>query len=847
MLTAKEKHSDLFIIDANALCYRAFFALPALTNTKGMPTGAIYGFVNMLNKFLEGGKYGYIAACFDVSRDTFRQRKFSDYKIQRPKMPDDLVNQLTIIKKILAAFNISIFEYQGYEADDLIATLCKKSVEEGLNVKILTADKDLLQLISSKVSIIIPHKEKNILYDEKEVLNRFGVSPKLIPEVIALMGDATDNIPGVKGIGEKTAISLIKQYDNIENLLENIDSLKPQRVADLIKKDTNILNLSRELVELEDCVPLDFNLRDLELKTPNYKELFDIYKELEFRTFLKDLPIKDDELSNLNIAVNKESTKGYDKLRELIFISTPDNDSNYNFYTFIDENNIFKTDSPERLKSLFENVDINKIGFDLKQEFKVSNKLKFNINGKIFDVMIAAYLIDSSKTDFSLGGLIYDYLGLTVRNASPEKNLVLIARLYEVLRKKIEENNMESLFYDIEMPLVKILAKMEINGIALDLKLINSLSKDIEYKINGLENEIFTNASKKFNLNSPKQLAVILFQELGLPVIKRGKTGPSTNEFVLKQLSKDYKIAKLILEYRHLIKLKTGYIDSLPELVDKNTNRIHAYFNQVGTETGRLSMNNPNLQNIPIKTDISSQLRKAFVPKNKEDFIVSCDYSQIELRILAHMSKDKELTQAFKNGEDVHLHTAGLIYGVDKKNITADMRNVAKRINFAIVYGMSAYGLSQDLEINQDAAQSFIDTYFIKYNGVKEFIEKQIEFAKNNGFVTTIFGRKRFIREINSQNKSLREFSQRQAINSPIQGSSADIIKIAMINIDKEFDKEQLLSKMILQIHDELLFEVNNKELDLVKRIARDRMENVFKLDVPIKIDIKIGKNWLDA
>jgi DNA polymerase-1 len=836
----------LYLIDAAAFCYRAFYAIKGFTTSFGQPTNAVYGFVNILNKILKNHKPDYLAVCFDISRDTFRQKKFAEYKIQRPPMPDDLISQMPIIKDIIKAYGITIFEKQGFEADDLIATIAQKAKNIGLSVVIVTSDKDMLQLVDDNILVFSPYKDDGVSYDRKKIVERFGVGPERITDVISLMGDASDNIPSVPGIGEKTAESLINEFGSLENLLKNPDKIKSIKVRQAVKDNIQQINLNSELAILKRDVDIDVDFENLKTVPANYNELFRLFKYLEFKSFLKSLPHEDVAQDDVKITLLNEEefiSRVY-KSREVFLFGSLCED-----FTFSVQGEFARFDCRnENIKKILADPEIKKIGHDLKSVKIVLSKENVELDGLFFDTMIAGYLVNPAKSSLNLADLAWDHLGevLEAVSLNNDKSLGLILKIYPKLEKELIEKSLDKLFKELEMPLVEVLAKMEMRGIKLDVKLIAELSRDVEKKLIKLIEGIYSVSGTQFNINSPKQLAEVLFEKLKLPVVKRSKTGPSTDEEVLRALSSKHELPELLIEYRQLMKLKNTYIDTLPLLVDKNSGRIHTSFNQTGTETGRLSSSNPNLQNIPVKTEIGRNIRKAIISSGEDYFLISCDYSQIELRVLAHLSCDKNLIQAFNNDLDIHRATAGLIYGVEEKDVTSQMREMAKRVNFGIVYGLTSFGLSRDLGIPVIEAQNFIDAYFTRYPKVKDYIQEQINKAKKDGFVTTILGRRRYIPEINNKNQGIRQFAERQAVNAPIQGSASDLIKLAMIEIAKDISGRKLKSTMIMQIHDELVFDVVNNEKEQLIGLIRERMENVLKLSVPIKVDIKKGKNWLD-
>ncbi|MCX5695610.1 MAG: DNA polymerase I [Candidatus Omnitrophica bacterium] len=836
----------LYLIDATAFCYRAFYAIRGLSTTFGQPSGAIYGFINILNKLLKENKPEYLAACFDVSRDTFRAKKFAEYKIQRPPMPDDLSSQIPFIKEIISNYGIKILEKAGYEADDVIATLAKEAQAKGMHTVIISSDKDILQLVDKDIEVYSPYKDEGITYDEKMVLQRFGVKPSQVPDVISLMGDTADNIPGIPGIGEKTALGLISEFGSLDNLLADPEKIKKDKIRATLKENIKQIKLNKELALLVDDVKLDFSPQDLKIGEAKAKELARLFKHLEFKKFLKELNLGDATAADIKIEEwSEKDLKKFIASKEDLFLygDSPDN------LVFDQGGKILRLekDNPG-LKNILADPKIRKISHDLKK-LKVSlAKNDFSLEGLYFDTMLAAYVLNPSQGSYTLEAIASDYLDKFPHGKlfSPPEALSLIKDLKPKLEVELNKKKADKLFYDTEMPLAEVLAGMELWGIKLDLKLLKSLSLELEEKLTKLVKDIYKTSGSEFNINSPKQLRVVLFDELKLPVIKKTKTGPSTDEDVLNKLCAKHKLPALLLEYRQLTKLKTTYIDALLELADPKTARLHTSFNQAATETGRLSSSNPNLQNIPIKTEIGSKIRKAIIAGGKENCLISCDYSQIDLRILAHLSEDENLVSAFRRGLDIHKATAALIYGVEEKEVNSEMRDRAKRVNFGIVYGLTSYGLSKDLGIPFEDAQSFIDAYFSRYPGVKKYIDSQIAQAKKEGFVTTMLGRRRYLPQINSKNQAVRQFAERQAVNTPIQGSASDLIKLAMIAIDREIKKKELKSRMALQIHDELLFDLPKDELPALAGLVRERMENALKLNVPVKVDIKKGHNWLE-
>ena len=836
----------LYLLDAMAFCYRAFYAVRGLSTSFGQPTGAVYGFVNILNKIIKDNNPKYLAVCFDVSRNTFRSKIFAEYKIQRPPMPDDLSSQIPVIKEIVSAYGFSIIQKEGFEADDIIANYAKRAKALGVPVTIVSSDKDILQLVSDGVEVFSPYKDTGVTYDENMVEERFGVKPNQVADVISLMGDSADNIPGIPGIGEKTALGLIQEFGSLGNLLKNIENIDKEKIRESVRGNQDKIKLNKELVVLSGDLDIDFDLKALEIGDPDLVKLANLFKRLEFKKFLMGLGLKKDDSCKVHTeeCADKDLENVFKSGDELII--SMENPGNVFFYS---GSKIMHLDKiGDNFRIVLSNSKIKKIGHDLKRAKVVLAENSIVFEGLYFDTMIAAYLLNPSQPGYSLDNVALGYLDEIPHGGdiSPQEGLKLIKELKPKLENLLKEKSLLELFTQTEMPLADVLAEMELCGIKLDLKLLALLSKDLEKRLKKLIQEIYELSGSEFNINSPKQLRVVLFDNLKLPVIKKTKTGPSTDEEVLNKLSSKHKLPALLLEYRQLTKLKTTYVDALPELINKKTGKIHTSFNQCATETGRLSSSNPNLQNIPIKTDIGRNIRRAIIASSKENLLISCDYSQVELRMLAHLSKDENLIAAFIAGHDIHKITASLVYGIEEKDVTNEMRDTAKRVNFGIVYGLTSFGLSRDLNIPVDEAQVFIDAYFTRYPRVKEYIEGEIKKAQKDGYVTTILGRRRYIPEIKSKNMAVRQFAQRQAVNTPIQGSASDLIKLAMIHIRDEIKDKGLKSRMVLQIHDELLFDLPSSELASLVSLVRERMENVLKLDVPVTVDIKTGHNWLE-
>jgi len=886
-----ENSGRLFLIDGNSFCYRAFYAIRSLTNSKGQPTNAIYGFITMINKLIKEEKPEYLAIAFDLKGPTFRHKKFEEYKIHRKPMPDELIDQMPLIKEVVRGYNIPIFEMQGYEADDVLATLATKAADKGYDVYIVTGDKDMLQLVGPHIKVYNVHKE-GLIYDKAKVKERYGVPPDKIVDLIALMGDSSDNIPGVAGIGEVTAKKLMEDFGSLDKVLSAGDKIRSESLRKKITASREQAILSKELATVDREVPVKVDIGELGLKGPDNEKLYGLFSELEFKRLLKDFSapgkqlsgkynlIKDEgELEELikELAKQKEfaldfETTGTDPLScEPVGISFCWKEGTAYYVPIGDvEGGFDRCGLFERLRPLLEDRKKLKIGQNIKYEELLLATNGVKVEGPVFDTMVGSYLLNPSKMNHNLEDITLEYLG---RKKTPITDLIgegkkkitmkeveigkikdyccqdsdAAFRLKDVLEGQLVEKNLDKLFHEVEMPLLECLAEMELTGVAIDVDYLKKMSEEMEKQLDKITAEVYEIAGAEFNINSPKQLAEILFVKLKLPVVKKTKTGHSTDVEVLEALSAVHALPAELLKYREISKLKSTYVDALPQLVNPKTGRVHTSFNQTVTATGRLSSSDPNFQNIPIKTEMGRRIRKAFVPGAKGRLILSADYSQIELRVLAHFSRDKELLEAFEKDRDIHAHTASLIFGVRESEVTAEMRSIAKTVNFGIIYGMSPFGLSKELKIEVSKAKEFIDAYFEKYGRVKVFLEDLVEEARQDGYVTTILNRRRYLPEINSQNNSVRQFAERAAINAPIQGSAADLIKIAMINIHHVLKEKGLDSKMILQVHDELVFEVPDDEVEDMKEIVKTRMEEVVKLSVPVRVQVKTGKNWLEA
>jgi len=885
---------QLFIIDGSSYLYRAFYAIRHLSNAKGLPTNAIYGFVQMLLKVLKEHRPDYLAVIFDSKAPTFRSEVYKEYKANRPAMPESLSPQIPYVKKIIEGYRIALLEMAGYEADDLIGTVAKR-LESEVDVVIVTGDKDLLQLVSDRVQVYDSMKEKR--FGVEEVIQRFGVTPEQVVEVMGLAGDAIDNIPGIPGIGEKTALQLIKTYGSIENLLAHAEEIPQKKLKENVKTHGELARLSRRLATIHTDVPVPCRLEDFSLPPPDLKSLKEIFRELEFNKLLKELAEEKGPLSaerdyrlivdqdaflvllqdlkkTAYFSVDLETTSPYPMWADLVGISlsyAPDQA----FYVPLGhqgEGTARQLPLPwvlDRLKPILEDEKIKKVGQNIKYEWIVFKRYGIDLQGMDGDTMIASYLLNPTKHNHNLGEIAQEYLNRSVadykdvvgtgakalpfdqiemekaRDYSCEDADVTL-QLSHLLFPKLKEGGLKDLFDEVEMPLVIVLAKMERNGVKIDLDLLREYSKEIDIQLQQKIERIYGLAGEVFNINSSQQLGKILFDKLKLPVVKKTKTGYSTDVDVLTKLSLRHDLPLEILGYRNLNKLKSTYVDVFPNLIHPRTGRIHTSYNQTVTATGRLSSSDPNLQNIPIRTEEGNRIRQAFIPEEGWS-IVSADYSQIELRILAHLSQDQMLIQAFQNDEDIHARTASEIFNVPMEKMTSAMRREAKVINFGIIYGMSAYGLSQQLGTEPKTAQAYIDEYFKKYTGVQAYIDRSLQEARQRGYVTTLLNRRRYLPDIHSSTVVIRQAAERMAVNTPLQGTAADMIKVSMIRIQNRIEELGLSSRMIMQVHDELVFEVPEEELPKAIPMIRSAMETVMDLTVPLKVSVSAGKNWAEV
>ena len=884
----------VILVDGNSLLYRAFFALPPFSTQENQPTNAVYGLTRMLLRLLNEEKPDIILVAFDAPEKTFRHEEFKEYKAHRKPMPDELAPQCPIAKEVVQALNIPVLEVAGVEADDVVGTVAKKAAAESYDVVIVTGDLDALQLVDKKIRVMANVKgvTETVVYDEKAVERRYGLKPSQLPDYKALKGDPSDNIPGVPGIGDKTASKLINEYGSLENLLDHISEVESAKLQKALTEFAEQAKLSKRLATIFTDVSVDIDLSKCRYSKPDYTRLRELFKRLEFRSLLKELPdediqkglfddqepddwdeslghrvlrtkaelehLTDEVLQNKGMVVRIHGSEARGVEAEPLGIAVCVGPEKAYYIPFDDSSEITLSD----LRSLLESDFISKYGHNLKYEYELLMKAGITLNGPAFDVQLAAYLLNPTRGNHELADIAFDYAGieLPLHNSRSDRcfnngqqveeifvsQALAIGKLVQILGSKLAEENLGHIMAEIEMPLVPILAEMELTGVAIDTSWLAHLSSLLEERIKAVEKEIYCLAGTEFNIGSPKQLQVILFDKLGLTATKKTKTGYSTDADTLVALAPAHEIVAKILEYRELTKLKSTYVDSLPKLINARTGRVHTSLNQAVTATGRLSSSEPNLQNIPVKTDIGRQIRKAFIaaPGN---LLVAADYSQIELRILAHVSRDPQLLRAFQIDEDIHTKTATRLFGVSAEDVTPEMRRQAKTVNFAVIYGMSEYGLSRELNIPTSVAKQYIENYFREYPRVRAYAVETLSRARLNGYVESLLGRRRYIPELNSPNRQYREFAERAAVNMPIQGTAADIVKLAMIRVHRRLKHGNFNARLIMQVHDELVFEVPETEVNLVVPIIREEMENAFKLDVPLKVDVKVGKDWCSA
>jgi DNA polymerase-1 len=865
----------LIIIDGNSIINRAFYALPDMNNKDGLKTNAIYGFTTMLFKIIDTYNPTHISVAFDKKSPTFRHLEYKDYKAGRKKMPDELRCQFEPLKELLDKLNIHRLEIDGYEADDIIGTVAKIAENDGFKVFIVTGDKDAIQLASNNTTTLITKKGVGEVeeYDYDAVIEKYEMTPTQFIDLKGLMGDKSDNIPGVAGIGEKTGIKLIKEFSSIENLIENIDKLKGS-VKLKISENIESMVMSKRLATIITDIDIDVNLDDLEFGNYDKSEVLEMFKYLNFTSLLSRLVKEDEEdvFSTKLIDIDKFIEDA--KQNQEIFLKCVKKQGNLleknilHIFVSLDGENLYYIDEVEKLKEIFESEDIKKIGYNLKDDYLALKSYNINLSNLYFDIAIAEYLIDStSSTSYECSAIAMKYLAKKVKTTEEllgkgvkAKNfedlefdeinkyissiIKTTKEVYPIMEKNLVNMQMDGLFYHVEMPLVEVLGSMEYIGVKVDKDKLYELGLEFKEIIKKLEGEIFDLAGEEFNINSPKQLGVILFEKLELPVIKKTKTGYSTNADVLEKLRDKHPIIDKITEYRQIVKLNSTYVEGLLSIINPITNRIHSSFNQTITTTGRISSTEPNLQNIPVRMELGRNIRKVFIA-DEGCKLVDADYSQVELRVLAHMSEDESMIDAFNENKDIHTITASQVFNVDE--VTPELRSAAKAVNFGIVYGISDFTLADDLNISLKKARDYIKNYLQTYSKINDFMEESIKKATDNGYVTTILNRRRYIPELKSNNFMERSRGRRFAMNAPVQGSAADIIKIAMVNVYKKLEENNLKSKLILQVHDELIVETFDEELEIVKKIVKDEMENAVSLSVNLDVDLNEGYSWYET
>ena len=895
----------LVIIDGNSIMNRAFYGIMSskmLMTDDGTYTNAVYGFLAIMFKIIDDLNPDYMAVAFDLKAPTARHKAYDGYKANRKGMPNELAVQMPIIKEILNSMNITVIEKEGYEADDILGTLSVKGEKEGIDVTILSGDRDTFQLATNKVTIRIPRTKMGKTeiedFNQDKIEEIYGIEPKQLIEVKALQGDSSDNIPGVPGIGEKTALSIIQKYQTVENLYDKLDKNETElkgKVKENLEKNKDLAVMSKFLGTINLEVPLDVNIEELKLKEWNQQKTFDIFKKLKFNRYIERFNLKGTnseektpennlfEIEEVNLNLIKDILKQNKKLFYYLVTKNSQNDniidksieyiSIYNenkvYYIKIDENNIMD------LKELFEDSNIEKYGYKTSENYILFKQMGINLNNLVYDAEIAMYDIDPTDSKHSLEDAASKYLNidisqyikqLGIREKDQQINLFeqnenesdkydetlaciyayIIYRLSVITLESLEKDNELKLFKNIEMPLVEVLAEMQYNGMYVDKKELELFGKELKEKIENLKNEIYELSGEEFNINSPKQLGELLFEKLKLPVYKKTKSGYSTDVDVLEKLRLAHPIIEKILEYRTLAKLNSTYVEGLIQYINKKTKRIHSYFHQTITATGRISSTEPNLQNIPTRIELGKRLRKVFKPKSGFVFI-DADYSQIELRVLAHISEDENMIQAFLNNEDIHKQAASKVFNVPIEEVTKEQRSQAKAVNFGIVYGISDFGLAEQLGVSRKLAKTYIEQYLEKYKGIQKFMNNIVEKAKEQGYVETLFNRRRYIPELKSNSYVVRQFGARVAMNTPIQGTAADIMKIAMITAYNKLKNRKLESKIVLQVHDELLIEAKIEEKEEVEKILKESMEGAIKLKVPLIAETSIADNWYDA
>lgn len=885
----KRLEKKVVLIDGHSIAFRAFFALPLLTNSAGLYTNAAYGFAMMLMKVLEEEKPTHMLVAFDAGNTTFRHKEYKEYKGTREKTPGELAGQLSLIKELLDAFQIRYYETPSYEADDIIGTLAKLAEAQELETLVVSGDKDLFQLVSDQVHVIMTRKgvTDTDRYDPAKLKERYGLTPKQIIDLKGLMGDPSDNIPGIPGVGEKTAIKLLTQYPTVEEVIAHVDEISGKKLQEKVREYQDQALLSKRLATVYCDVPLEFDLDEIEIPALDADKIIELFRKLDFKT-LTDRVQKvfgSTEVTQKTVEkpadyemVTEENMGNYHDFLEsetisLYVASTQENPHRSEVIGMAVSNGEKNLYVPveiwgkwERLEKWIESSEHHKVVFDGKRTEILLSKAGYLLDGIQMDVLLASYLLDPSESKMELSDVVSRHTSLYLpsddevygkgaKRSIPtgvilaqhlSQKAYTIYKLSPLLQEEINGAELTSLLYDLEMPLSRVLAKMERTGVRVDAEQLDNLGIALKESLDQLTEEIYQLAGVEFNINSPKQLGEILFDKLGLPVIKKTKTGYSTSADVLEKLAPQHEIVDKILHYRQVGKLFTTYIEGLKKEILPDE-KIHTHFNQTITATGRLSSTEPNLQNIPIRLEEGRKIRQVFVPDEPGWYMLSADYSQVELRVLAHISEDPNLQRAFLESKDIHTQTAMDVFGVSEEEVTSLMRRQAKAVNFGIVYGISPFGLSQNLNISQKEAKHFIERYFETYPGVKDYMDKIVEKAKKDGYVTTLLHRRRYLPELHASDFSRRSFAERTAMNTPIQGTAADIIKYAMVQLDQEMVTRQVRSRMLLQVHDELIFEVPEEELELMKQLVRQTMEQALQLRVPLVVDVSVGRNWYEA
>jgi DNA polymerase-1 len=898
----------IILIDSNNIAYRAFYALPdTIITSTGVMTNAVLGFTNMFLKIIEDFKPDRVVCAFDSKGPTFRHKMFDQYKIHRKPMPEGLLHQLPLIREVMESFNISCIEMESMEADDILASIARKAEEGGNDAIIVTGDKDMLQMVSDKIKVLSSKRSitDTITYDPEGVAEKMGVGPELVKDLLALMGDSSDNIPGVPGIGPKTAVKLIREFGSLEDIYNNIDRIKSEKLKELLVKNEEIARTSKELTALKDDLNIDSDLIENSFKDIDYKRVKEVFEKLEFTSLIKRLPryagimgvsIKEEagngvSLKEIELEKYTDSLPGVKDKKQIFIVPVDPGEKRLILYpgggkAFLADTGLPDIlDSSSNIRAIMQDPGIIKTGMGLKQAAKILKKKGIELQGRLLDLEIMYLALNPLKSAADIPEIASRILGIDIDNmglpgsavdeSSPGetqmsldfeegedesmgggeeasldkyspvlKELALYGELASKLEMLLEENSLTRLYEEIEEPLINVLAEIENTGVAIDTDYLNELIKEYNIEIKKLTQDIYTLCGQEFNINSSQQLAEVLYEKMELPAVKKTKTGYSTDAASLKAIRDKSPVIDKILDYREKTKLKNTYVDVLPRLIDPEDGRVHTNYNQMGTTTGRISSNDPNLQNIPVRTLYGKQIRKAFIPGEGYDLLMASDYSQIELRILAHLSGDSNLIDSFNREEDIHDRTASEIFGVDYEDVPSDLRRKAKAINFGIIYGMTDFGLASRLSIPGGEAREYIKKYFERYPMVDKYLKDLIESAAKNGYSTTMFGRKRYIRELGSSNARIRSLGERYAVNTPIQGSAADIMKLSTIRLHEKLVSAGVDSNIILHVHDEIVLELKEKDIEIIENIIRESMENILRLKVKLKVDINIGKNW---